>query len=226
MQNSLIVRETIIQYPEQDLLSSELIPLIWNALEEIVKPSPEKRNKALDELGQIDAPQTSPVVAYILATHLVDPDMAFRVRAIKVLGNAISPGINGRGATENVRAVLMDQFSQFRTRQVFSILQALSDDPSIIPEAVNILDACRFSGNHLLDILQDADAPYPIRSQAANMLGQVGCIDAIPMLERILHKIQNRLNQQSKNAFPTQISNEETDLLSAVKNTLDLLKAP
>lgn len=226
MQNSLIVQETITQYPEQHLISSELIPVIWSALEEITKPSHEARNHGLDELIVVKAPQSSTVVAYVLATHIVDPDVVFRVRTIKVLGETLSFSINGNGACEDVRCVLLDQFSQFRTRQVYSILQALVEEPSIIPQAVNILDACRFSGNHLLDILQDADAPYPIRIQSVNMLGQVGCIDAIPMLERISHKIGNKINNHSKNTFPNQAANPDKDLLYAIQNTLDILKTP
>src|SRR5512139_507607 len=109
MQNALIVQETITQYPEQDVLFSDLIPPVWNALEEIIKSSTEARNHALDELIEVSAPSTFPIVAYILAAHVVDPDIAFRVRTIEVLGEALSLSNNGYGASEDVRCVLLEQ---------------------------------------------------------------------------------------------------------------------
>jgi hypothetical protein len=89
-----------------------------------------------------------------------------------------------------------------------------------------LLDPGPFAGSHLLDILSDNKASIEIRKQAANMVGLVGYLDALPALERMAAKLEARLNGQKSMPFAPPSLNAEGDLLPAVRNAIDLLKAP
>ena len=204
----------------------ELFPAVWVAVENLTLPDADIRHKALDCLLELNAPRFSPVVAYLLATRLTDPDLKLRARIVKTLGEILALDNEGRPAPDDVRNSLILNPSQVRTRQVFALLQVLADDKSLESHIAHLIDACPYASNHLVDILNDHKAPLEVRKQAAVMIGRVGFLDAMASLERLESKLETRLNGQKTMPFAPPPSLDEADLLPTVRTALNSLRTP
>jgi len=55
--------------------SAELFPAIWNAAEDLANMVPAVRRLALECLENTGAARISPLVSYLIATRLCDPDL-------------------------------------------------------------------------------------------------------------------------------------------------------
>ena len=67
----------------------ELFPAVWNAAEAITSPDVDVRLDGLTALEETNAAYYSPLVAYLVASRLVDPDLKMRARVIGLLGDVI-----------------------------------------------------------------------------------------------------------------------------------------
>ena len=211
---------------EESMETVELFPAVWSAVEDLTMPEAEVRHKALDRLVGLNAPRFSPVVAYMLLTRLTDPDLKLRGRVANILSQVLTPDEEGRSAPEDVRSHLLLYLSQLRTRQVFSLLQVIAGDNSIAEQVANLINACPYAGNHLIDILNDHKAPIEIRKQAAMMIGKVGFVDVLPMLEKLENRLEARLNGQKAMPFAPPPNLNEVDLLPSVQESIRLLRSP
>jgi hypothetical protein len=211
---------------EESTGNLELFPTVWGAVEDLIKSDAYQRRNSLNDLIAINAPRLSPLVAYVLATRISDPDIEIRRVVIHTIGEVLAPDESGYPAPEDVRNVLRNYFSALRTRQIYSLLQVVVQDPSAIHSVARILDTCAYAGSHLTDILLDTHAPIEIRRQAVLLIGQVGFIDAVPSLEKIENRLEARLNGQKTMPFAPPPSVSEGQLLPAIRDTLQLLRAP
>ena len=64
----------------------ELFPAVWSAAEAITSPDIDLRMEGLACLEEMNAANYSPLVAYLVASRLVDPDLKVRARVIRLLG--------------------------------------------------------------------------------------------------------------------------------------------
>lgn len=221
-------------YPPQPLLFDldestarlELFPAVWSAAESLVSKDTGVRRDAFEQLVELQAPRYSPLVAYVIATRISDPDIPFRARIVNTLGEVLSPDVDGLPAPEHVRQTLTAYLAQMRTRHTFALLQALVEDPSLEKHVALLLNASPYAGNHLGDILSDRKVPMEVRKQAGRMIGRVGFLDALPTLERLSTRLQARLNGQSSMPFAPHSPKDELDLLPIIQTALTLLRAP
>jgi hypothetical protein len=204
----------------------ELYPAVWGAVEDLTKPEPDLRRQALVRLVALNAPRLSPLVAYVLATRLIDPDIETRTSVIRILGDVLSPDENGFPAPEEVRNILYYYLSHVRTRTIFGLLQVTARDPSFLRPVERILNSCPYAGTHLTDILTDSHASLEIRQQAVILIGQVGYLDALSALEKIETRLEARLNGQKTMPFAPLSRSSEGELLPAIRVTLNLLRSP
>ncbi len=211
---------------DESKTSLELFPTVWSALEKLIGANHEERARALLVLDDITAARFSPLVAYILITFLSDPDLEVRKRIVRIIGTVLSPDDNGHPAPAEVRAVMHRYLSQLRTRQIYSILQTLADDQTLVTEAKRILNACPFAGNHLVEILNDQKVPLAIRKQAVLMIGIVGFSDAVTALERIESRLESRINGQRSMPFLPATSTGEEELLPVLQQVITILRSP
>ena len=202
----------------------ELFPAVWAAAEALAAPEVETRRAALDRLLELGAPRISPLVAYLLATRLTDPDLPLRARIVRTLGGIFSNDELGNPAPEQVRRILTTYLGQIRIRPIFALIEVASEDRSLERHLALLLNACPYAGNHLTSILSDRNSPLPVRLQAARMIGVVGYLDAISNLEKIETRLLSRVNGQQAMPFLTSGSTEETDLLPAIQGTLAILR--
>lgn len=211
---------------EESTAKFELFPAVWVAAEGLTSPNVDARRSALEDLLDLDAPRFSPLVAYLLASRITDPEVSFRSDVIKVLGDVLYLDVEGRPAPKNVRQTLAAYLSQMRTRHTFALLQVLVEEPSLEAHVAKLLNACPYAGNHLADILSDRKSPLAVRKQAGKMIGQVGFVDAIPALERLSTRLESRLNGQRSMPFAPSSPQEELELLPVIQTAMTLLRAP
>jgi len=194
----------------------EITPSIWESCEDLTHPDLQIRREGIQRLVETRAARYSPLVAFILATKLTDPDLSFRTYTAKILADVIDSDSQGQLPSEVVRVTLINHLAQMRTRQIFSLLQVADYDPSTTIQVARLIGACSFAGKHLLDILTNRDAPISIRQNAVRFIGLIGYSDTAQGLDRLLCRIEARINHQTE-------SEGEASLIPLIKETLSLI---
>lgn len=204
----------------------EFYPLVWGDLERFVIGEDNKRTEALDKLAETKAARFSPLVTFVLATQLTDTSLAIRSRVVDELSRILSPDEDGKTAPVEVLDCLKRCLSQMRTRQVYAILEVLLTRPNLLPEASRLMNYCPYAGSHLADVACSRQAPIEIRRQAILLIGKVGYLDAVPSLERLLVRLESRLNGQHAMPFAPPVGMEDTSLIPEIIQTLRILSVP
>jgi len=204
----------------------ELFPAVWSAAEALCGPNEKLRREALVRLDEMGAPRLSPLVAYLIATRLSDPDLGMRAKAVRILGDLLTLDAHGNTAPEAVRRHVVAAISQMRTRAVFNLLEVATEEPETAPHITRLLDACPFAGRHLADISLDRTLPLAQRKQAVLFIGAVGYLDAISALERLSSRLEARSGGQQTMPFAPLDHANESELLPIVKSVLLLLQTP
>jgi hypothetical protein len=227
--------------------SPSVLPALWQSAEALTSPDVIARSEGLSLLVKSNAVRQSPLVAYLVATRLADPDIALRERIVQVLADALvisppvtpSPDAEGEGdhpVPGEVQRNLINYLEGLRTRQIYAMLQVVEFDAASEPLVSSLLSYCSFAGDHLADILTDRDAPLSMRKQAAYYIGSIGYLDALPALNRLAARLESRckgrfnLNGASSNPefgeVPPPDEDDEASLLPIIQNSLQLLNAP
>jgi hypothetical protein len=205
--------------------SVELFPSVWGAAEEFISPDVFLRRKGLDTLRQIGAPRLSPLIAYLIATRLSDTDLDLRKMIILTLGETLAPDQEGLLAPEGVLRTLTAHLSQMRTRAIYNLLEAAASEPRLQPHVARILNCSPFAGNHLASIFQDRKIEMPVRREAVRMIGLVGYLEVLPILEKMEARLCARTSGQQEMSFAPPSIPEETQLLPLITESLRLLKS-
>jgi HEAT repeat protein len=205
--------------------SMELFPAVWSAAEGLAAPDLGVRHAALERLLELKAPRLSPLVAYLLATRITEPDLPLRARVVEALGAIFAPDERGRPTPDTVRRYLTAYLSQMRTRSLFALLEVTVHAPQFEAAVARLLNVCPYAGNHLVEILSERKLLLAIRRQAIYFIGRVGYLDAIPALERLATRLETRLNGQQSMPFVPTSGQEESELLPAIHKVLQSLRA-
>jgi HEAT repeat protein len=211
---------------EESIGTIELFPAVWGALEDLTKEDVNVRRSALQELIELDAARYSPVVSYILVTRVLEPNIELRAKVIEALGLVLLPDKKGFPAPEDVRSSLYLYLSSFRTRQIFAMLQTSAEFEFIEDHIARLLNASRFAGNHLIEILIDPKNPLEVRRQAAVMIGEVGYLNSLPALKKLAGRLEARIAGQTAMNFAAQTNSKDSELLPAVEEAIRALRIP
>lgn len=203
--------------------STELFPTVWQALEGLASPEVADRNASLDSLLETEAPKFSPLVAYNLATRLIDPDIKFRARIIEALGNVIAPA-TGPTPPPEVRRHLKAHCMEIGRGMIIAILEVAVVDTSVESHIATLFNLCSHSGTILIDLMADRKVPVSIRQQAIYFIGRVGFIEAIPYLDRLADRLTSRAKGQRRMPFAPLSEPDEFTLISAAQATMTVLK--
>jgi len=214
---------SLFEFDDTSTDAVELFPAVWAAGEAIISPDREFRMQGLEQIAQSRAARFSPLIAYLLVTRLNEPEMDLRSRVVNILADVLRLDSQGRVAPETVRLQLINHLARMRTRQIYSLLQVVDFDPQALDSVAVLLNACSFAGNHLSDLVLDRKIGVSIRMRAVELIGEVGYLDAMPVLERIRTRLEARLNGQQHMPFVTLESDDEVALLPTIQASLDLL---
>jgi hypothetical protein len=202
----------------------ELFPAVWSAAEELTSPNLALRQAALERLAALNAIRLSPLIAYLTATRILEPDLSLRKRVVQLIGNVMAPDENRRPAPDIVIRHLSAYLSQMRTRPIISLLQVGEQDPGLEAAAARLFNACPTAGSHLVDIGSDRKAPVALRRQAVRMIGLVGYLDTLLTLERLEARLTARIKGQQSMPFAPPSGPDESELLPAVQIAIGALR--
>jgi hypothetical protein len=138
----------------------------------------------------------------------------------------MTPDDSGQLSPEPVRRVLSYSLSQMQREHIYKLLELIEVDRSAEPRVVLLLKACHNSGDYLAEILLDRRETVATRIEAARLIGSVGYVEAIPCVERLISRLESRVNGQQYLPFSPAENGEEPSLLPILKSTLEILRAP
>ena len=202
----------------------ELFPRVWKAAEDFISSEREKKTGGLESLRKIQAGRFSPLISYLIATRIADPDPHFRYDVLKTIVDILSPDDEGNLPDTVVLHPLKTHLSGMRTREIFSILQVANQFEDSWETVSTILKQCSYAGTVLGDILLDRKAPLDIRKQAILFAGKVGFIDTRSSLEKLIQRLESRINGQTFMSFAPPSIQREIDLLKPAQSALLMLK--
>ena len=204
----------------------EFFPEVWTATEKLTSPDSMMRRDGLDRLIVLDVPRLSPLVAYLVATRIFDPDLELRYKVVDVLGKILSPRETGKLAPPAVRLHLKGYCLQMGERGFIHLLEVADAYPESESKVAALLNLCSQSGETLANIMSERRIPLEIRRQAIIFIGRVGFLEAIPALEKFESRLESRKNGQKSMPFAPPSAADENSLLPVIQATLTLLKEP
>jgi len=205
---------------------AELFPTVWTAAEKLTSADVKERGVGLDKLTELGAHRLSPLVAYLIATCLADPDIEFRYKVVQTIGGLLLRGEKYGIPTERVKQSLKYYLSKMRRRRIFALLQVAEFHPSVESSVVALLKNCSYAGETLSDIFLDRRIQLGVRRQAIHFSGMVGFLDAVPGLEKLASRLEARMSGQRSMPFAAPIDQNEKSLLPTVQTALTILNFP
>jgi hypothetical protein len=112
-----------------------------------------------------------------------------------------------------------------RQETIFGLLDVALIDPLSEKSIYHLLNACPAAGKYLGDILTDWKNPLPIRQMAIHFVGLVGYLETLPVLERLLDRMEARQKGQYTMSFaPASVKSDE-DIMPYLRIAIDQLSA-
>ncbi len=165
---------------------------IWQAAEGLVSPNSFEREKALDYLFDRGTLKKSPLIAYILATRLSDPDLEVRFHIVKALGSVLAGDEDGEKMSDPVLRQLQNYLANLNTEQILDLLEVSEQYLSAEESLIGIFRLASYAGNRLSGIVNDRKKPLGIRQKAIYFCGEIGFLEASTTLKVLISKIEKR----------------------------------
>ncbi|HAY85608.1 MAG TPA: hypothetical protein DCY42_12015 [Chloroflexi bacterium] len=213
-----------LDFPEA-LASLELFPGVWKAAEMLGSLDVKMRHHAMDELLRTDAPRISPLIAYLVATRLLDSDLSLRTRIVEALANVMRRDADGRYAPDAVRSHVISALAYFGDPGILALLDLAIKDSSLIPHINKLLNFSPKAGDCLKNVAGDREKTIEFRRMAIFFIGKIGYVDAASELKRIRNRIETRQEAQKRMPFaPPAAEDSEKELLQEIQKTLAVLR--
>lgn len=219
------VQLPLFEYGEPVKNIVELFPAVWNAAEQLTSPEAINRQRGIDTLLEMGAQKVSPLVAYLIATCLNDPDLYLRRRVVFILADLITTDANGRQVPEEVRATVINTVHSMREDMAYGLLEVSLVDSLADQALYHIFNACPYAGKYLGDMLTEWKHPLLIRQKAIYFIGLVGYLEALPALERLLNRLEARQNGQFAMAFAPPAIKSDDGLMPNLRIAIKQLSA-
>ena len=162
----------------------------WTTLEKLIAPEPDLRERGLDDLVSQEGFQESPLMIYILATRLSDPDLEVRFHAIQIMGKLLRFDKPDEGLPEQSFRTVTEFTTQMDKGQLIKLLEVSARYLSAEEALVNILKLCSYAGDVLDGIVNDRKQPVEIRQQAIHYCGEVGFLSTEATIANLIQRIE------------------------------------
>jgi hypothetical protein len=202
---------------------SELLPAVWNATESLASPDGVTRQHGIDALLELGAQRASPLVAFMMATCLNDRDIYIRRRVIYILADLINIESAVRQSPENIRKTITTYLHDMREETIYAVLEVAVIDPLVEKSIYHLFNACPFAGKYLGNILAEWKNPLPIRQKAIQFVGLVGYMETLPVLERLLDRLEARQIGQYTMAFAPGTINSDENIMPYLRIAIQQL---
>ncbi len=183
----------------------------WLAAERLVSPRAVDREEALDYLLEQGAPAKSPLIAYLLATRLSDPDLQVRFHMAKALGDVLSGGEQGEQLPAQVLRQLQGFLAHLNKEQIVDLLEVSKQYLSVEESLIEIFKLCSYAGNVLSGIVNDRKISLVIRQKAIYFCGEAGFLETITTLQVLVKRIEKR--NQVLRKFPLKKNTKDENQL-------------
>ena len=188
----------------------EMLPVVWSATEALASPDSVIRQHGIDDLLELGAQRVSPLVAFMIATCLSDRDIYIRRRVAYILADLINMESALMQTPENIRKAVTNYLHNMRQETIFGLLEVALIDLLVEKSIYHLLNACPYAGKYLGDILTEWKNPLPVRQKAIHFVGLVGYMETLPVLERLLDRMEARHNGQYAMSFvPASVKSDE-----------------
>lgn len=212
-------------YGEPTANIEEILPAVWNATEALAATDAVTRHHGIDSLVELGAQRASPLVAYMIATCINDPDVYIRRRVTYILADLIMFDPATSQTPDNVRKTVTNYLHNMREDTIFGLLEVAIMDPLVEKYIYHLLDACPYAGKYLGDILSQYKNPLYIREKAIYYIGMVGFTEALPVLERLLNRLEARTNGQYAMPFAPAPMKSDDDLIPSLRIAVHHLRS-
>lgn len=192
---------------------------LFRALESLVQPSVEERERGLENVLALMAHKRSPLACTVLFSRLQEPDLSLREKVVDALAKVASPRVEERQAVDEVRSCFRMHLATLGRGEVRSLLYLLGERPASQESVCRILDAFSGAGEMLIAILMDRNEECVVKIAAAQVVAEVGYLAAIPVLEELTKRLESRRGDQLRMGFAPRPGNNDALLLTALKQT-------
>lgn len=218
-----ILQLPLFDYGESVTNVVELFPVVWQATEYLTSPEAARRQHGIDILLELGAQKVSPLVAYMLATCVNDPDINIRRRIVYILADLIIIDPSNKQSPEEVRRVVINYLHNVNEAVVYGMLEVAVADPNVEKSLYHIFNTCPYVGKYLGEIATQWKNTMPIRQKAIYFIGIVGYLEQMPMLERLYNRLEARQNGQYLMSFAPPSIKSDDDLLPYLRLAMDQL---
>ncbi len=220
-----ILQLPLFDYGESITNIVEMFPAVWKATECLTSQDSSIRQGGIDELVALGAQKVSPLVAYMVATCICDPDISIRKKVSYILADLITAEPNARQSPKDVRMAVTNYLHNMREATVYGLLEVAIADEQAEKSIFHIFNACPYVGRYLGDILTEWKNTLAVRQKAIYFIGLVGYLEALPVLERILNRLEARQVGQYVMAFGPSSTKSEDNLLPYLRIAINQLNA-
>ncbi len=204
-------------YGEPAANIEEILPAVWNATEALAASDVVTRHHGIDSLVELGVQRVSPLVAYMIATCINDPDVYIRRRVVYILADLVAVDQVSVQTPEPVRKTVTNYLHGMREETVYGLLEVAVMDPLAEKSIYHLYNACPYAGRYLGDILSQYKYPLPIREKAVYYVGLVGFTEALPVLERLLSRLEAHTNGQFSMPFAPSSLKSDDDIIPSLR---------
>jgi hypothetical protein len=192
---------------------------IWFAAELLISPELLERKKGFERLIELDAIKQNPIIIYLLASNLSEPDFSLRAFIVRVLSGLLDDIKTSKSPQKDPRFILTNYLSQISTEEVYSLLELAEVDPPSREYVVQLLCSCACAGDQLRKFVMDRECAINMRLIALEIIGKVGYLEVLPDLERLAKRLENRVNAEKKDM-------DLSEMMQRLNTTIKLLSSP
>lgn len=199
----------------------------WLAGEMFVSPHTEERRRGFALLVGSEATRRSALTQHLLTSRVDEADLPLRAQIIQAVADYFE--VRGREYRypPEVRAAVVTHLRKYDRPQVLALVEnwlaQRANAPR--PEALGaLLERLPNASQHLTRLAGDKTIAVELRCAAVDLIGQVGFVDAAPVLEGLAARLEGRRAGQLTMLFAPPDNLDDAQLLPALKTALALLR--
>jgi hypothetical protein len=219
------VQLPLFVYGEPTENIADLLPVVWNATECLASADAITRQHGIDAILELGAQKVSPLVAYMIATRLADSDIYIRRRAIYILADLITWEPGDRPEVDSIRRSVTNYLRDMGEETVFRILEVAVMEAQAEKPIYHLLNACPSAGKYLGNMLTEWKNPLAIRQKAIYFVGLVGFMEVLPVLERLLDRLEARQSGQYTMSFAASSIRSDEDIMPYLRIAIDQMSS-
>jgi hypothetical protein len=197
---------------------------LHQALEDLLSGDASLQAQALDCLVKMDAHRRSPLAIAILGNRVTERNRSIRAKIISMLAEPLRVNERSERAASNVLRILHDILSKLGKQEVYALTELVDDDASMLDPVCILLDQCSASGQILVDMVTQHDLKLSLRIAAADVIAQVGFLEAERPMKMFERRLLDRSARQLAMDFASQTREEAEKLVPVLRRTLQALE--